>query len=158
EAPAQLVRFAPVQVGVDRAGRCGSFEACDAEYLGGQRRVWWQHFDSGRGRALKASEGSLSDEPTAPHDCYAAADLFDLGKEVARHKDRRVVGGELSNEVAYFTGALGIHPVRGFVEDQQLARPEQSAGQPEALAHAEAVGAVLLPRRRGKPNSLQRVV
>ena len=53
--------------------------------------------------------------------------------------------------VAQPADALGVEPVRGLVEDQQLRVAEQRRREPEPLAHAERVGA----RRGGAAASVE---
>jgi hypothetical protein len=51
---------------------------------------------------------------------------------------------------------LGVHPVRGLVEDEKAARPQERGSETEPLFHTERIGAVALRRRRAETNLGQR--
>ena len=54
--------------------------------------------------------------------------------------------------------ARGIEAVGGLVEDQRVRVPQQRAGQREALAHPERVGAHRPAGRRGELDELHKLV
>ena len=54
--------------------------------------------------------------------------------------------------------ALGIESVDGLIEDQDTGIPEEGAGDPEPLSHAERVLPGSLTRHRGKSNGLEHLI
>src|SRR5829696_9040419 len=100
-------------------------------------------------------DGSLRHHLADGDDADMGADLLHLAEQVAGEKHGRTFARELTNEVADLAGPLRVHPVRGLVEDEKAARPQQGRGQPESLLHAERIGAEAFVGRGGQAHSRQ---
>src|SRR5579875_900018 len=128
------------------------------EDLGGQGHVVDLGVQPGRARRPQLGQRPLGQEPPLGHHRGVGADLLDLGQQVAGEEDGGAVGGQLPDQVADLPGPLGVHPVGRLVEDQQVTGAHKGRGQPEALAHAEGVGPVLLVGRGREPDPLEGAV
>src|SRR5205823_13252835 len=63
-----------------------------------------------------------------------------LVEQVTRQQHRAAMGGEVAQERSHPGDALGIEPVRRFIEDQRPRFTDEGLGDAEALAHAKGVG------------------
>jgi len=99
---------------------------------------------------------ALGQQPAAPHDPDVGADLLDLGEEVGGDEHGGALVGQFADEVADLARPLRVQAVRGLVEHEQLAGPQQRRGQAEALLHAERVLPVRLGRRGDQAHPFER--
>ena len=86
------------------------------------------------------------------------AGLLDLVEQVRGEQHGAALGDQLADQVAELEDAGGVEAVDRLVEDQQLGVAEQAAGDAEALAHAERVGADLVVGPAAEADALERGV
>src|SRR3954454_4472419 len=113
------------------------------------------HGGLGRPAVAQLSTGSLGDQPAHVHHPEVGAHLVDLAQQVARDQDRGAVAGQRPDQLTDLARALGVEPVGGLVEHQQVLRRQQRRGDREALPHPERVRAVPLPGRREQPHPVE---
>jgi hypothetical protein len=89
----------------------------------------------------------VRDQLSAVDDHDLVAQLGDLCEHVARDEHGSAAVGEGAQEVPQPPNPLGIEPVRGLVEHEQLGLAEQSGGHAQALPHPERVAADPAPGR-----------
>ena len=94
----------------------------------------------GAGRADELRDRSGRDQPALVHHDGMAADLLDLGEDVAREEHRRPGVGDAVDELAHLAHLAGVEPVRGLVEHEHFGTAEQDACEAQPLAHALGVG------------------
>jgi hypothetical protein len=104
--------------------------------------------DEGAGLREQLGTRALRLDPPAADDHHAVGDRLDLGQQVRREQHGAAAVGEAAQQLAHPAHALRVEPVGGLVEDQDLGLAEQRVGEPEALAHAERVGADAPAARR----------
>ena len=100
-------------------------------------------------RASSSTSRPRSTTPTVVHSASISASRWLDRKTVV---PRRV---QLDEQVPDLPDAVRVEPVRRLVEHQQPGPVEQRARQPEALAHAERVGAHRAPVDRAEPDALE---
>ncbi len=77
---------------------------------------------------------------------------------MAGDEDRPPFGGQVAQQVPGPTDPFGVEAVDGLVEEEHTGVPQQGAGDPEALPHAERVLAGALARHLGEPHDLEHLV
>ena len=82
----------------------------------------------------------MQHQPTSVDDHDAVDCLRDLRENVARDEDGPTLRGERAQELPQPPHPLGVEPVGGLVQHQQLGVAEQGRGETEALAHAQREG------------------
>ena len=87
---------------------------------------------------------ALGDDLAEVDDRREVAGLLDLVEQVRGEQHGAALADQLADQVAELEDAGRVEPVHRLVEDQQLGVGEQAAGDAEALAHAERVGADLV--------------
>ena len=101
---------------------------------------------------------ALVDEAPAGDDEQRRHGLLHFGQHVRRDEDRPALPRERPEEAAQPADALGVEPVRRFVEDQHAGVAEQGVRESEALAHAERESADLPPRDIGEADEAEHLV
>ena len=100
----------------------------------------------------------LEDELPVGDDDHVVDGLLHLGEEVGRDQHRVSDRGLMADERAQPLDALGVEPVRGLVEDQDLRVPEKGGGQLEALPHPQGELAHPASGNVREPDQRQRLV
>jgi hypothetical protein len=77
---------------------------------------------------------------------------------MAGDKDRPALGCETLEQAANPSDALGIESVDGLIEDQDTGIPDEGAGDPEPLSHAERVLPGSLTRHRGESDGVEHLI
>src|SRR6476659_9911 len=97
--------------------------------------------DADRSGALRDQLRERRDrhETALVDDDHVVDGLCDLGEHVAGDEDRLPVVGEDTQEVAEPAHTLGIKPVRGLVEDQQVGVAQKGGRKSEPLPHPKRV-------------------
>ena len=88
---------------------------------------------------MSSRDRSGRDQPALVHHDGVAADLLDLGEDVAREEHRRPGLGDAVDELAHLAHLAGVETVRGLVEHEHLGPAEQHACEAQPLAHALGV-------------------
>src|SRR5262249_23656042 len=86
------------------------------------------------------------------------AQLLDLAQQVGRKEHSGSLGRELTDEVADLARSLRVHAVRGLVEDEEVAGPQERSCEAQPLLHPERVRPVALVGGGGEADLLQRGV
>ena len=110
------------------------------------------------GAAAQRRERAVRDEPAVVDHDDLVDGLGDLGQHVAGEQHRAALGGEVAQEVAQPADALGVEPVGGLVEHEDLGIAEQRGGEAEALGHAEGEAAGAAARGVGEVDELEHLV
>ncbi len=105
-----------------------------------------------------SSTAPAGDERAVVDDEDVAADLLDLGQQVARQQHGRAARRQLRDAEAHPAGLGGVHAVRRFVEDEQLGPVHHGLGDAEPLAHALGVPLHLAVDRGAEVGEVERVV
>ena len=95
---------------------------------------------SGSAGRQKLLHASLEDEPTRFDDDELLADLLDLREQVRGHEHRHAVVREGPQHGTNLGDPVGIEPIGGFVEHEQLRTGEQCSTDAQPLTHPERVG------------------
>lgn len=74
-------------------------------------------------------------------DRHSIADLFDFAEQVRVEEDRLPFAAEAFHEIADLAAADRVHPVRRFIQKDDLRIVEHRLGDAEPLLHALRVGA-----------------
>ena len=86
--------------------------------------------------AVEILRRTLAHDPAAVDDHDSIGNELDLGQDVALEEHRSTLRGPVDQQPAQPGHARRIEAVRGFVEQQHLRVPEQSARQREPLPHS----------------------
>src|SRR3990170_6375666 len=93
------------------------------------------------GPAGDLGDGTRGDDAAAVEDEDARADLLDLGEEVRAEQDgRAALARDPADERENLALPRRVEPERRLVEEDHLGFVDERAREPEALAHAAAVG------------------
>ena len=106
----------------------------------------------------QVGDRALRDDVAVVDDRGDVAGLLDLVEQVRGEQHGAALGDQLADQVAELEDAGRVEPVDRLVEDQQLGVAEQAAGDAEALAHAERVGADLVVGAAAEADALERGV
>ena len=104
---------------------------CGAQRVG----VGAAHEDGGAGEQLVQPTGGH--HRTVGDDDEMIGGGLHLVEQVTRQQHRAATVGEVPQERSHPGDALGIEPVRRFVEDQRRRFTDEALGDAEALAHAQ---------------------
>ena len=123
----------------------------------GRGRVRRPHQDVS-GRAAQGVEIALEHQPARVHHADAVTQGVDLAEQVTGQHDGRAALVQRDQQLADLADAARVEPVRRLVEQHQLGRAQQRGGDPQALAHAERVGAHRAPVDPAEADAFQGVV
>src|SRR4051794_7178619 len=93
------------------------------------------HEDRGAGKQIVQPTGGHHG-PAGDDDEMISGGLY-LVEQMTRQQHRAATVGEVAQERSHPGDALGIEPVRRFIEDQRPRIPDEGLGDAEALAHAQ---------------------
>ena len=88
-------------------------------------------------------------------DDHMAADLLDLVEQVGGQQNGGALRGDELDQLANLVDALGVEPVGGFVQYQDLGVVQQGRGDGQALLHPQGIGAELAVAPLPQPDQLQ---
>jgi hypothetical protein len=94
----------------------------------------WRQF------GLKPGQFAIDHQPTLMDYADMGGGLFDLAEQVAGQQDRRPrADRQFPQEMTHVGDAVGVQPVRRFVQHEHRRGTQQGAGDAEPLAHAQGI-------------------
>ena len=124
----------------------------------GQIALHAQLEDAAR-RPLELLDRALRRDLPLVHDDHVVAGVLDVGQQMRREDQVDVlVVAEIADELEHLVAALGIHPVRRLVEEQQIGIVHERLRELDALLHARGIGLDVAVARLAEADVVEHLV